>query len=273
MAAFLLYEDAGGLPFSRRLIEHIQNKDANKFESFDDVALMCFDFLDIADINKETSKITICQTAQQLWFVLEDPALLGSMAARVRPDLSPGRELFAFFSSLLENDLDAMEDLEERITDMEDVLLKDNRSDYTLGIIAFRKELLRLRRYYDQLTQMFDGILENENHFIADEDLRYFRFLDQRADRLLAHIVNLRDYITQLREAYQAQIDIEQNRLMKIFTVVTSIFLPLTLIAGWYGMNLKMPEVDWQYGYPYVIALSIAVVCVMIYVFKRNRWF
>ena len=273
MAVFLLYDDAASLPFSRRLIEHIQKKDANKFESFENVALMCFDFLDIADINRETSKITICQTAERLYFILEDRALLEPMMARVKPDLPPDKELYTFFASLMRNDLDAMEDLEERITDMEDVLLKDNRSDYTLGIIAFRKELLRLRKYYDQLTQLFDGILENENRFIADDDLRYFRFLDQRADRLLAHIVNLRDYITQVREAYQAQIDIEQNRLMKIFTVVTSIFLPLTLIAGWYGMNLKMPETGWDFGYPYVIALSAAVVGVMVFIFKKNKWF
>lgn len=274
MAVFLLYEDAGNQPFNRFLIEHIQAKNANKFESFENVDLICFDFLDIADAARGTSKITVCQTKEALYFFCETPALLEKMKALIPPsDARPGKELYVFFASLLKNDIDAMEDLEERITNMEDVLLKDDRTDYTFGIIAFRKELLRLRRYYDQLSQVFDGILENENHFIPEKDLRYFKFLDGRVDRLLSHIVNLRDYITQVREAYQAQIDIEQNRLMKIFTVVTAIFLPLTLIVGWYGMNMEMPEYHWRYGYFYVMALSVIVVAVLILVFKKKKWF
>ena len=73
----------------------------------------------------------------------------------------------------------------------------------------------------------------------------------------IAGVLNLRDYVTQVREAYQAQIDINLNKVMKIFTVITSIFLPLTLIVGWYGMNLKMPEYSWVYGYPFVIGLIV----------------
>lgn len=76
------------------------------------------------------------------------------------------------------------------------------------------------------------------------------------------------------REACQAQIDLEQNRLMRAFTVITALFLPLSLIAGWYGMNFThMPELDWRYGYPAVIVLS-ALVCVILLVwFRRRRWF
>ena len=59
---------------------------------------------------------------------------------------------------------------------------------------------------------------------------------------------------------------------MKFFTVVTSIFLPLTLIAGWYGMNLMMSEFKWPYGYPFVIILSVVIVVFMIWLFRRNKW-
>lgn len=80
------------------------------------------------------------------------------------------------------------------------------------------------------------------------------------------------EYLDQIRQSYEAQVDIEQNSLMKFFTVVTSIFLPLTLIAGWYGMNLMMPEFKWPYGYPFVIALSVAIVAFMIWLFRQNKW-
>lgn len=84
----------------------------------------------------------------------------------------------------------------------------------------------------------------------------------------------LRESAEQAREAYQAQIDIEQNNVMKIFTVLTAIFLPLTLLVGWYGMNFQyMPELGWKYGYVYVIGLSV-VTCVICFVlFKKKKWF
>ncbi len=76
-----------------------------------------------------------------------------------------------------------------------------------------------------------------------------------------------------MREAYQSQLSIQQNDLMKIFTVVTVVFLPLTLLAGWYGMNFtNMPELQWKYGYPAVIGVSAALVVWLIWYFKRKKW-
>jgi magnesium transporter len=85
--------------------------------------------------------------------------------------------------------------------------------------------------------------------------------------------LHLRDYVTQVREAYQAQVDISLNHIMKLFTVITAVFLPLTLIAGWYGMNFKhMPELNWVYGYPFAFALSAAVVAVSLIYFRKHRY-
>jgi len=81
------------------------------------------------------------------------------------------------------------------------------------------------------------------------------------------------EYIHQVRESYQSQIEIEQNNLMKVFTMVTSIFLPLTLIVGWYGMNFQMPELKWRYGYPFLIAVCILVSAIWYIIFKKKKWF
>lgn len=68
--------------------------------------------------------------------------------------------------------------------------------------------------------------------------------------------------------------DMEQNKLMKVFTVVTSVFLPLSLIVGWYGMNFKnMPELSWPFGYGLVAICCAVVTIVMLLVFKRKKWF
>ena len=78
----------------------------------------------------------------------------------------------------------------------------------------------------------------------------------------------------QVREVYQAQVDIQQNRVMKVLAVVTTLFSPLALIVGWYGMNFTgMPELRWPMGYPMVIMLSLAVVVACLIFFRRKKFF
>ena len=84
----------------------------------------------------------------------------------------------------------------------------------------------------------------------------------------------LREYASQVSSEYQAQVYIAQNRIMKLLTVVTTVCMPLSLIAGWYGMNfMNMPELHWAYGYPAVIALSALVVggCIL-YFREKHLW-
>ena len=83
---------------------------------------------------------------------------------------------------------------------------------------------------------------------------------------------SLREYTMQLRDQYKAHLDIKQNRIMTVLTVVTTIFMPLTLIVGWYGMNFRyMPELDWKFSYPIVIALSIFIVVGSMIFFKVKK--
>ena len=91
--------------------------------------------------------------------------------------------------------------------------------------------------------------------------------------RLRDIVIGQREYVMQLRDLIQSQLDVRQNRIMTVLTVVTSIFLPLTLIAGWYGMNFRyMPELEWRYSYPLVILISIVIVIVCLLWFKRKKW-
>ena len=133
--------------------------------------------------------------------------------------------------------------------------------------------LLRLKQYYEQFEEIFEELCDNDNDVISEDFLKYFEILDSRSGRLSKEVMNLREYIVQVRESYEAQIDIEQNRLMKVFTIVTSIFMPLSLIAGWYGMNLKMPEFEFEYAYPVVIGVCVLIVIIWMLIFKKKGWF
>ena len=261
------------LQIDRSIIQHIKEGNTGKFEPRAGMDLISFDLLNIDEPEKDTERIVIMQTNERVQFIARNEYALDKIKSHTCECDKPDTVLYDFFSSLLKFDMDRMDDLEESITLMENALLSDTRNDYTIEIIGYRKKLLRLKKYYEQLSQIFDGFIANDNKLLPDDNVRVFGYLDKRADQLLLHVNNLRDYITQVREAWQAQIDIQQNEIMKVFTVIAAIFLPLTLIVGWYGMNLIMPEIHWQYGYPFVIALSVAVVVVMIVYFKKKKWF
>ena len=154
---------------------------------------------------------------------------------------------------------------------MEEFLITGKEINYIREIIEMRKRLMVLKRYYEQLSDIAEDICENENELIREKTMKFFRIFQSRVERLYQEVLNLRDYITQVREAYQAQVDINLNNIMKLFTVITAIFLPLTLIVGWYGMNLQMPEYGWRFGYPVIIGISAAVVAGVYLILKGHR--
>lgn len=184
-------------------------------------------------------------------------------------------QLYDFFINLIEDDVYEMEKVENLIVGLEDELLGERKlnSNSSKRIIKLRRELLKFKRYYEQLALITSELADNEENIISAKVNRHFIFLDKRIDKLLNSVLHLREYIEQVQESYQSQIDIEQNITMKVFTVVTSIFLPLTLIVGWYGMNLQMPEFKWAFGYPFVIILSTLILLSCLIIFKIKKWF
>lgn len=181
--------------------------------------------------------------------------------------------LFHFFDRLTKDDARKLQKMETEISHLEELLITDHEGNYIAKIIRLRKQLMVLKRYYEQLSDMAEDICENENELIQERTMKFFRIFQSRVERLFQEVLNLRDYVTQVREAYQAQVDINLNHIMKLFTVITAIFLPLSLVAGWYGMNLQMPEYGWQFGYPAIIVISAVVVVGVILYFKKKKWF
>lgn len=254
-------------------IKCILNGHIDKFESHKKMNLISFDWHDLNNPTSDSSQIIIYFSTDNLFFLCEDEQTMAMIKKIIKKDDMLDKTLYNFFAELISSDTRYLENLEEEITETEDELLTSSKKECTKEIISYRRELLNLKRYYEQLNTIFEGLVENENKLISEDNLRYFIILDGRIDRLFANVLNIRDYVTQVREAYQAQIDIEQNNLMRIFTVVTSIFLPLTLIVGWYGMNLQMPEYTWKFGYLFVIILSILITTFCLALFKRKKWF
>ena len=127
-----------------------------------------------------------------------------------------------------------------------------------------------IRQAYDEMMDLTKELEENENGLFLNDQLKYFGTLTDRADRLMSRTSHLLEYARQVKEAYQSQIDNRQNNNMQFLTVISTIFFPLTLITGWFGMNFKdMPGLE--NGYPAVMALSIVIIVICILIFKKKK--
>lgn len=163
--------------------------------------------------------------------------------------------------------------MENRLAKIEDSVLNGGLDNFNHKMMAFRKELSIWHNYYLQLLEMSRKMRENESDFFKEDGLRLFELFSDHVISLQNSTQFLREYAIQIREVYQAQIDIKQNKIMEILTIVTTLFLPLTLITGWYGMNFEyMPELKWKYGYPAMILVSVIVVVVCMWWFKRKKF-
>lgn len=181
--------------------------------------------------------------------------------------------LYEFMKLLIKDDLTFLADLEDRMEDIEERIMDTDVDDTNRTMLGYRRKLLRIDTYYQQLADMAGSLSENENRLFTREESRLFVVLEKQAERLLKRSQTLKEYSLQLRELYQTQIDIQQNDTMKLFTVITVLFAPLTLIASWFGMNFaNMPGLNWSWGYPTIVILSLVIIIAELIVFKRKKW-
>ena len=183
------------------------------------------------------------------------------------------RFLYDFLEQIVEDDLSIMERYEEELNRIEDAILDKERQEELGRVIDIHNDIRKLLVHYEQIIDMTQELEENENGFFEEENLRYIHLFMNLMARRHDSAVSLRDHAMQVRDLYHAQLEVRQNRIMTLLTVVTTIFMPLTLITGWYGMNFRyMPELEWRYGYLAVIVVSIAVAVFCLILFKKKKW-
>ncbi len=183
--------------------------------------------------------------------------------------------LFEFLEYQVRAEIEFLQKYEERLGEMEERIMRGvrDRSDVPGTILMARKELARIASYYGQLLNISQTLTENYNGLLKEEECTLFRLFSGRMARLSEYGRELREYALQIREMHQVHMDMKQNRVLSFLTMVTAIFMPLTLIAGWYGMNFKnMPELNWDYGYLVCVGASIFILLGEIWFFSKNGW-
>ena len=174
--------------------------------------------------------------------------------------------------SLIEDDALDLERLEDKLGKIEENLLRRIPDSFYATVIAYRRELTFLRAFYEQMMNIGDQMQASIGHELDERELAGWKLFVSRCDRLHSHVEMLKEYLLQIRELYQSQIEVQQNKVMTFLTIVTTIFMPLTLIAGWFGMNFpNMLMFQWKYGYLFVILLSVSIVVAEFFYFRHKK--
>ena len=183
------------------------------------------------------------------------------------------RFLYDFMDDLTEDDIDFFTKLETELDAMENELSRKVQIS-SVRLAEIRSIIRKYMICYEQLENVLSEMIENENDLFDQELIQYLMFYLDRVKRLYDFASNIREYSQEIRDLRKDMIDMRQNDVNTAIAVVTTIFLPLNLIAGWYGMNFRnMPELQWHYSYYVIIAISLTIVIVMLIYFKKKKWF
>ena len=161
--------------------------------------------------------------------------------------------IYSFIDELISGDVNDLEMLGDVISDMEErVIGAELGKEFDREILDLKKKLQRMHNLYEQYLDILETLDADENSLFSEEVLLYITNLDKRITRFREDVDSLSSFVGHLQDAYFASLDVKMNQTMKHLTVLTTVFFPLTIIVGWYGMNfVHMPEFQWKAGYLY----------------------
>ena len=167
-----------------------------------------------------------------------------------------------------------LEIMGEQVEQVEQSTIADPDKSTLVQMQKIRKDMIFLRKSIWPVREIMNSLQRGESKLISPEVQKYMRNLYEHTVQVMDTIETLRDTMSSLLDIYLSSISNKLNEVMKILTVISTIFMPLTFLVGVYGMNFHhMPELGWKYGYLMVWLASFIIVFVMLYFFKRKKWF
>jgi len=180
---------------------------------------------------------------------------------------------YALIDVIVDHYFVALEVFSERSERLEEEVMTDPSQKTIEAIHALKRELILLRRSAWPMREIINGLDREGASLISLNTQIYLRDVYDHAIQAIDTIETLRDVVSGLLDIYLSTISNRMNEVMKVLTIIATIFIPLTLIAGIYGMNFEhMPELDWRWGYPMVWLVMILIGIGMLIYFRRRKW-
>lgn len=188
-------------------------------------------------------------------------------------EYSPLHVMHMLVSEIVEGYIPIISKIENRLDEIEETDSYTSGSKIMDEVFDLRSDLLKLRRGLLPMRELIHRFLVSRRVEMTDNDRKYFHDIYDDLVQQTEIIEANRELASDIRENFMTYNSLKSNNIMMTLTVISTIFLPLTFIVGWYGMNFKyMPELEWQYGYFLVVAIMLGIAFGMLWFFKKKGW-
>jgi magnesium transporter len=181
---------------------------------------------------------------------------------------------YALVDAVVDQYFVILEKVGERIEELEESLTRNTKPETMQEIHRLKREMIYLRKSIWPLRESISGLEKSESALINKATLKYLRDVYDHTIQIIDTVETFRDMLSGMHDTYLTNISNRMNEIMKVLTIIATIFIPMTFIAGIYGMNFKfMPELEWRWGYLAVWVVLVSVALIMVVYFKRKKWF
>jgi len=187
--------------------------------------------------------------------------------------MGPDYLVHAILDAIIDQYFVVLEKLGEKIEFLEEEVVIQPTPTTLQATHQLKREMIFLRKAVWPLREVIGSLERGESSLIKESTVIYLRDIYDHTIQVIDNIETFRDMLSGMMDIYLSSISNRMNEIMKVLTIIATIFIPLTFIVGLYGMNFKyMPELSWPWGYPLILALMLAVAVFMLSYFRRKKW-
>ena len=180
---------------------------------------------------------------------------------------------YALMDAIVDNYFAVLEKLGEQIELLQEELISDPTPETLHAINHLKRQMIFLRKSVWPLREVVSGLERGESPLIKAETNIFLRDLYDHTIQIMDALETCRDMLSGMLDIYLSSISNKMNGVMKVLTIIATIFIPLTFIAGVYGMNFKyMPQLEWRWSYPVLLLVMAVIVVSMFMYFRRKKW-
>lgn len=264
-------------------MEDILNVDQRpKIEEHDGYFLVVIKMIYHSEINGgiEVEQVSIVLMGHLVLTFQEKPGdVFTSIRERIRNSKGRIRKrgadylAFALLDAIIDHYFIVFEQLGEQVTACENEVIGNPTAATSARIHLLRNKLIALRRAIWPLRDVISELRKSESDLFSDETELFFRDLYDHTIQIIEAMETYREMLSGLLDGYQNAVSNKMNEIMKILTIISTMFIPLSFLAGLYGMNFKnMPELETTWGYPVLLAVMLCVAGLLLLFFKRKKW-
>jgi magnesium transporter len=181
--------------------------------------------------------------------------------------------LYTLMDAVVDNYFLVLEAIGEELEILEDQLLENPTPEVLQTVHKLKREMIFLRKAVWPLRELINGLQKTGSKLVKNNTKMYLRDIYDHTIQVIETVETYRDMVSNLQDLYLSSVSNKMNEVMKVLTIIATIFIPLTFIAGIYGMNFEfMPELKWKTGYFFTWGLMVVIALVMISYFKRKKW-